>query len=674
MRRGSRSDRGKLSLVADAGPNEDPDALEPAIGTVLEGRYELTARLGEGGVGWVYRAKHVRLGTEVAIKMLQAPYDNHESLRPRFEREAQALAQLRHPNIVTMTDYSVADGRPYLVMERLEGVTLAELLAHGAIPEERARRIMRQTLDGLIYAHGRGYAHRDLKPSNIFLVELPTDPDHVKILDFGFVKLMRDGEEKKPALTVSGLAFGTPSYMCPEQASGAPTDPRADVYSAGVVFFEMLAGRKPFVGEIPEVIRAHLTQPVPKLTVGELEAGRELRAFIERALAKSPIDRFQSAGEMREALDALPTPALVPQAELHALEHAETVPPPPPSGAPRPAKSPARPPPPPPPIARAAPRRSRPVGLAIAITLLLVGGSWAIYVAVGERDAARDAAGAGESTALAAEPMRASESAPGGTGDPIETQREEIDVAPPETVAGEGLEGGALDETAGLDEGVLDPTAVPGEAPLDESAAVEALPAEEALAGGEPGVAPLAVEEASAPADLGAEPPAVAEAMEPQEVAAPAEGALADPWSAREPVPLLDAARRTLSRGRPLTSAGERRLREYVREHRSDPRPHLLLAQHYLERGVDRGSIERYGLAERVDASARLDPRMLPDLVRLASRRTVSQAAGDLIVRLYGREGIAEVVRALASDELDQDSRARLEALRARLSSLALSP
>lgn len=368
-----------------AAPEDDPAGSAPAIGTVLEGRYELVARLGEGGVGWVYRAKHLRLGTDVAIKMLQAPYDHHESLRPRFEREAQALAQLRHPNIVTMTDYSVADGRPYLVMERLEGRTLAELLEHGPLPEARARRILRQVLDALIYAHGRGFAHRDLKPSNIFLVELPTDPDHVKILDFGFVKLMRDVDGgKRPALTVSGIAFGTPSYMCPEQATGAPTDPRADLYSAGIVLYEMLSGRRPFVGEIPEVIRAHLTEPVPRLVVGEREAGRELRAFLERALAKAPADRFQTAGEMRAALDALPTPGLVRESELRALEQAPTVPPP------APVRGAAQAPGPP------APRRSRPVGIVIAIILLIAGGSFAIYFAIEDGGAGRREAGAAD--------------------------------------------------------------------------------------------------------------------------------------------------------------------------------------------------------------------------------------------------------------------------------------
>ena len=288
----------------------------PALGTVLEGRYELVDHLGQGGVGWVYRAKHLRLDTEVAIKMLQAPYAQHELLRPRFEREAQALAALRHPNIVSLTDYSIAaDGHPYLVMELLEGRTLTELIGEGPVPEDRARRVLSGTLDALIYAHGRGFAHRDLKPGNIFLVELPTDPDHVKILDFGFVKLMGAAEtESRPALTRSGIAFGTPSYMCPEQATGAPTDPRADLYAAGVVFFEMLAGRKPYVGEIPEVIRAHLTEPVPALSVGgaPIAASPPLRELFERAMAKAPGDRYQSAREMKSALEALPSPCTRP--------------------------------------------------------------------------------------------------------------------------------------------------------------------------------------------------------------------------------------------------------------------------------------------------------------------------------------------------------------------------
>lgn len=614
-------------------PEDELDASEPAIGTVLEGRYELIARLGEGGVGWVYRARHLRLGTDVAIKMLQAPYDHHESLRPRFEREAQALAQLRHPNIVTMTDYSVADGRPYLVMERLEGCTLAELLDHGPLPEARARRILRQVLDALIYAHGRGFAHRDLKPSNIFLVELPTEPDHVKILDFGFVKLMRDVDGgKRPALTVSGIAFGTPSYMCPEQATGAPTDPRADLYSAGVVLYEMLSGRRPFVGEIPEVIRAHLTEPVPRLVVGELEAGRELRTFLERALAKSPSDRFQTAGEMRAALDALPTPGLVPATELRALEQAPTVPPPAPARVAAPIP---RPP---------APRRSRPVGIVIAIVLLIAGGGVAIYLAIADRGALPpEADGSPASDVPGGGFVGASTSGAGGDPSPDDRGPE------PPAVEPDGAEA------------ATDPTLA--DAPSSEAVVgAEEAPTEEAptpaeRAAGDAESASTGAEEPPPPAEPATEPPSTAD--EPS-----------DPWASREPVPLLTSARRTLARGRPLGAAGERALRQYVREHRSDPRPHLLLGAHYLERGVDRGALERYALAERVDAGARLDPRMLPDLVRLASRAPVSDAAGDLLVRVYGRDALAEVERALGVDSLDRPSRTRLEALRARLSAL----
>ena len=164
----------------------------PPVGTVLEGRYRLTEQIDRGGVGWVYRAEHLRLGTEVAIKMLQTMYEHHDMLRPRFEREARVLAELRHPNIVTLTDYSLTDkGRPYLVMELLEGQTLSERLQKSAIEEPRVRHILGQILDALIYAHDKGFAHRDLKPKNIFLVALPTDEDHVKVLDFGFVKLLR---------------------------------------------------------------------------------------------------------------------------------------------------------------------------------------------------------------------------------------------------------------------------------------------------------------------------------------------------------------------------------------------------------------------------------------------------------------------------------------------------
>ncbi len=545
----------------------------PPVGTVLEGRYELIEPLGEGGVGWVYRARHLRLGTEVAVKMLQTIYDHQGGLRPRFDREAKALAALRHPNIVTLTDYSIADGRPYLVMELLEGLTLSDVLVLGPVPEARARRIARQTLEALEYAHSRGFAHRDMKPSNIFLVNLPSDPDHVKILDFGFVKTLDKETTKRPgSLTRSGIAFGTPGYMCPEQATGATTDLRGDLYAMGVVLFEMLSGRRPFVGEIPEVVRAHLTDPVPSLSVGgaPIEAGPQLARFFERALAKSPNDRFQTAQQMREALDALPTPALASSRSTSERPPSRT-------------SSPDE-------ItlsqvdAQKAPERSSSTGRWLLLSAMLVAGgalAWKLGPELARNDSTRSAAPSIE------EPM------------------------PPSS----------------------EPTAIEEPMPPSSEPAVIAEPTPELA-------------------------PSQADAREP----APS----ADPWSAREPNAFIASAHRRVLAGEALSSEDDRMLRQYVRLHRDDPRPHLVLAQDFVHRGQWRSALERYSLAHRVDANARHDPRMMPDLVRL-SASSASDEAGELLIELYGADSLVEIERVLMAGELDRPSRVRLESLVPRL-------
>jgi serine/threonine-protein kinase len=609
----------------------------PPLGTILEGRYELVDHLGEGGVGWVYRAKHLRLGTEVAIKMLQAPYAQHESLRPRFEREAKALAALRHPHIVTLTDYSITeDGHPYLVMEALEGKTLADLIDEGPVEEQRARRILSQMLDALIYAHGRGFAHRDLKPSNIFLVELPTDPDHVKILDFGFVKLVGSDRAGKPGLTRSGMAFGTPSYMCPEQATGAPTDPRSDLYSAGIVYFEMVAGRRPFVGEIPDVIRQHLTEPVPPLHVGGLPiaAGPELRDFLDKTMAKDPRDRYATATEMKQALAALPTPAVrdrpvrkgqSPPERPPSLEATKT--------------EPTHPATPAAPMTRAATRRSgadrRSLAGLGAIVLIALAAGLAIWFAIHSNvsDAGAVQGGSGDDADARAAELEAGEPEPSPIApDPSALHPNEGDPSlPPYAEGPESPEAfdqaweDATDEVEGaLEEGALDEGA-------DEGAGDEGA--------GDEGV----------------------EAQSP--VAAAAE----DPWLRLEAVPLLARARAVVAEGQPLPRDLERDVRRYVREHRDDARAHIVLAQHFAARGFDLSAVQRYSLALRVDPGAARDPRMLSDLVRLASQPTVTEEAAELLRRGFGAGSLPEIDRVLASGELDRPSAERLTAARAQI-------
>jgi len=292
--------------------SEDDSQVDLVPGTLIEARYRVVGVLGEGGVGVVYRADDLKLPRQVAIKVLQGRHVDHTSLRTRFAREAHALAALSHPNIVHVSDYGTIDGKPFVVMELLEGQTLREIIDQGPVAPERTFTIVRQLLKGLAYAHSHGLVHRDVKPGNIFLQQLDADTELVKILDFGFAKFLSGDAAGDPNVSQEGVAFGTPSYLAPEQATGAPTDIRADVYSTGVVLFEMLAGIKPFQGSLLDVVRAHLTARVPRISTvcRTRRETPELRKLLERAMAKRPQDRFEHASTFLRAIDALPKPAI----------------------------------------------------------------------------------------------------------------------------------------------------------------------------------------------------------------------------------------------------------------------------------------------------------------------------------------------------------------------------
>ncbi|MEO0326097.1 MAG: serine/threonine-protein kinase [Myxococcota bacterium] len=296
-------------------PSEDDD---PLVGSFLNSRYRIDGVLGAGGVGVVYRAEHTGLRQQVAVKVLRHGFHDVELVRRRFEREAQVLSALSHPNIVALRDFGIDEGRPYFVMEVLEGITLGDLLDREGPPApHRALSIARGVLRGLAYAHQMGVLHRDLKPANVFLQRLPDDPDHVRLLDFGLAKLndpAPTGGQGQPDLTRTGTILGTPAYMAPEQASGARVDARADVYSAGVLLYELMAGEPPFHAERrTDLLRAHLIEPVPDPR--DVRPGLELREELEqvllKALAKEPQDRYADAGELLAAVDALPLAAAV---------------------------------------------------------------------------------------------------------------------------------------------------------------------------------------------------------------------------------------------------------------------------------------------------------------------------------------------------------------------------
>ncbi len=287
----------------------DPD---PLIGRILDARYEVLGRLGEGGVGVVYRGRQTHLGRFVAIKVLHQDAAGIPEWRRRFEREAKALSALAHPNVVPVTDFGIDGGVPFLVMELLQGKTLGELIKEvpGPLPLARTLDIVRQTLRGLAFAHGKGIVHRDLKPANVFLQELPDQADHVRLLDFGMAKFLEGSSSRTVPenLTRAGVVFGTPAYMSPEQVKAGAVDARSDVYAAGILLFELLAGRRPFVADTYEgYMGAHLTQPVPSLAKvrPRVPAARLFQRFIERAMAKKPAERFEDAGAMLAGLEAV---------------------------------------------------------------------------------------------------------------------------------------------------------------------------------------------------------------------------------------------------------------------------------------------------------------------------------------------------------------------------------
>lgn len=280
-------------------------APDPRIGQTLGGRYVVERKLGDGGLGSVYAGRQLAVGRAVAIKLLHADVAARGEHRQRFEREAQTLAALRHPNIVGIVDFGVDGDASYLVMELAEGRTLAERIAEGPLPLPVAIDLVRQLLRALACAHALQIVHRDLKPANIIVRDLPDGSQHLVVLDFGIAKFL--DEPDQPALTKQGAILGTPAYMAPEQATGGTARPTVDVYAAGLVVFEILTGRRPFLDtDRGALLRAHLMAPAPLPTSirPELASIAGIDGFVLKALEKKPANRFEDAARMLEAFES----------------------------------------------------------------------------------------------------------------------------------------------------------------------------------------------------------------------------------------------------------------------------------------------------------------------------------------------------------------------------------
>jgi serine/threonine-protein kinase len=301
------------STFADSAP------VDPLVGHTLDDKYHLESRLGVGGMGTVYRARHLLIDRPVAVKVLNQRFVEDEAARTRFRREARAAGRLQHVNAVTVTDFGEShDGYVYLVMELLEGRTLRDVLAKEApLDPARAVSLMLQVSAAVGAAHEAGIIHRDLKPANIFIVQRAEVPAVVKVLDFGIAKLAAEFLEDDEVMTLTqvGAMIGTPRYMSPEQCDGAELSAASDVYSMGVILYEMLTGTVPFSGTTPlSIAMKHITDPPrpPSEFVSTLPP--QLERVVLHTLEKNPRDRPATAAEFRSEL--------LETAERLGLEHA----------------------------------------------------------------------------------------------------------------------------------------------------------------------------------------------------------------------------------------------------------------------------------------------------------------------------------------------------------------
>src|SRR2546421_7876848 len=278
---------------------------DPLLGQTLAGKYRVEKLIKRGGMGAIYQGKHVLIDKTVAIKVLRPALAVDDDVVARFSREAKAASRISHPHAVSVTDFGESEnGIVFLVMEYLEGRTLKEIIrSEGPMALDRVVEIVRQVAGALDAAHEQGVVHRDLKSDNIMLSQT-NGSDWAKVLDFGIAKIQQAEGGRDVDITAANLVIGTPQYMSPEQCSqSGPIDARSDIYSLGIIIYEMLAGRVPFTGESPTMIMMKQVQdPPPSILEARPEVGTGVAQVIAKALAKQPADRFQTAGELSDAL------------------------------------------------------------------------------------------------------------------------------------------------------------------------------------------------------------------------------------------------------------------------------------------------------------------------------------------------------------------------------------